>query len=136
MGWDPGPGILDRVTCCHPPKETIPRKRGAVIYFCVSTVPEDRASDLARQLLEEGLAACVNVLPGVRSIYRWKGEVRDEVEALLYIKTAPRTLGGFEDRFKKLHPYENPELLMIPVEDGLKDYFYWVEDNSGGAHGS
>ena len=97
-----------------------------MIYLCISTVSSSAAPQLARRLVEERLAACVNIVPGVRSIYRWEDELCDEAESVLLIKTSPRTLGGFEERFRELHPYENPELLMIPIEDGLKEYLSWV----------
>ncbi len=103
-----------------------------MIYFCVATVPAVAAAELARRLVEERLAACVNIIPKVRSIYRWEEEIRDDdSEAILFIKTAPRTAGGFEQRFRELHPYECPELLMFSVEEGLKEYFQWVESVTG-----
>lgn len=102
-----------------------------MIYFCVATAPAEAAPALARRLVEERLAACVNILPGVRSLFRWEGETRDEEEAVLFIKTAPRTAGGFEARFRELHPYDCPELLMIPVEQGLEEYFQWVIASTG-----
>lgn len=97
-----------------------------MIYLCISTVDSPAAPELARRLVEERLAACVNIVPGVRSIYRWQDKLCDELESVLLIKTSPRTLGGFEERFRELHPYECPELLMIPIEDGLKEYLSWV----------
>ncbi|MGE3164834.1 MAG: divalent-cation tolerance protein CutA [Planctomycetota bacterium] len=99
-----------------------------MIYLCVSTVDAASAPGLARQLVEEQLAACVNILPSCRSIYRWDHEIHDESECVLLIKAAPRTLGGFEERFRQLHPYDCPELLMIPIEDGLKEYMTWVTE--------
>ncbi|MCA8960946.1 MAG: divalent-cation tolerance protein CutA [Planctomycetes bacterium] len=102
-----------------------------MIYFCVSTVRADDAADLARTLVEERLAACVNIVPGVRSFYRWKGEICDESEVVLLIKTAPVSMGGFEERFKELHPYDCPELLILPIEEGFKEYFYWVQEMTG-----
>ena len=104
-----------------------------MIYFCIATAPEDAAPELARRLVEERLAACVNILPKVRSIYRWEGKIEDSSESILFIKTAPRTAGGFEARFRELHPYDCPELLMLDVEEGLEDYFHWVEAETGGA---
>ncbi len=99
-----------------------------MIYLCISTVQESQAPELARRLVEERLAACVNILPGVRSIYRWQGKIHDEEECLLLIKTSLGSMGTFEDRFRKLHPYDCPELLILPVEDGLKEYLSWVEE--------
>ena len=102
-----------------------------MIYFCVATAPTDGAAELARRLVEERLAACVNIVPKVRSIYRWEETIHDEEESLLLIKTAPRTAGGFEARFRDLHPYDCPELLMFSVDEGLKEYFAWVESVTG-----
>lgn len=99
-----------------------------MIYFCISTITAEGAPALARQLVDERLAACVNIVPKVRSVYRWKGEICDEEESLLLFKTSPRTLGGFEERFREMHPYDCPELLIIPVEEGLKDYLNWVQE--------
>ena len=102
-----------------------------MIYFCVSTVTEEAAPQLARQLVEERLAACVNIVPKVRSIYRYEGKIHDEAESLLFFKSAPRTAGGFEKRFSELHPYDCPELLMFSVDEGLKEYFQWVASVTG-----
>lgn len=99
-----------------------------MIYLCISTVSAESAPDIARRLVEERLAACVNILPKARSIYRWQGEIREEEEAVLLIKTSPRTVGGFEERFRELHPYDCPELLILPVEEGLKEYLAWVDE--------
>lgn len=99
-----------------------------MIYLCISSVDTNAAPDLARRLVEERLAACVNIVPGVRSVYRWEGEIKDETECVLLIKTSPRSLGGFEDRFRELHPYDCPELLFIPIEEGMKEYMKWVDE--------
>lgn len=105
-----------------------------MIYFCVATAPREGAAELARRLVEERLAACVNIVPGVRSIYHWEGEIKDEEESLLLIKTAPRTAGGFQERFREMHPYDCPELLMFEVDEGLEEYFQWVQKVSGLPH--
>jgi periplasmic divalent cation tolerance protein len=91
------------------------------------TVPTpDAGADLARALVEEGLAACGNVVPGLRSIYRWAGEIHDEAEALLVLKTERRLVTAMKDRLPALHPYQVPELLVLPVEDGLGPYLDWI----------
>ncbi len=99
-----------------------------MIYLCVSTIDGKNAPVLARQLVEERLAACVNIIPRVHSVYRWEGEIREDDESVLLIKTSPRTIGGFEERFRELHPYECPELIIIPIEEGLKEYLSWVNE--------
>jgi periplasmic divalent cation tolerance protein len=93
----------------------------------VVTVPTpDAGADIARALVEEGLAACGNVVPGIRSIYRWAGEIHDEAEALLLLKTERRLVAAMKDRLPALHPYQVPELLVLPVEDGLGPYLDWI----------
>ena len=103
-------------------------RAGEVIYLCISSVGVADAPVLAKRLVAERLAACVNILPAVQSVYRWQGKICEDEESLLFIKTSPSTLGGFEKRFRELHPYECPELLFIPIEEGLKDYLSWVEE--------
>jgi periplasmic divalent cation tolerance protein len=91
------------------------------------TVPSPEAgADIARALVEEGLAACGNVLPGVRSIYRWAGQIHDDAEALVLLKTERRLVQALKDRLPTLHPYQVPELLVLPVEDGLAPYLAWI----------
>ncbi len=95
------------------------------------TVPEaGKAADLARALVEERLAACGNVVPGIRSIYRWEGRVQDEGEALLVLKTARRRFPELLARVRALHPYEVPEILAIPVEEGNRAYLDWVDEST------
>jgi periplasmic divalent cation tolerance protein len=94
------------------------------------TVPSPEAgADLARALVEEGLAACGNVVPGVRSIYRWAGEIHDDAEALVLLKTERRLVQALKDRLPVLHPYQVPELLVLPVEDGLAPYLAWIGES-------
>jgi periplasmic divalent cation tolerance protein len=91
------------------------------------TVPSPEAgADIARALVEEGLAACGNVVPGVRSIYRWAGQIHDDAEALVLLKTERRLVRALKDRLPALHPYQVPELLVLPVEDGLAPYLAWI----------
>jgi periplasmic divalent cation tolerance protein len=97
----------------------------AVVVLVTVPTPEAGA-DLARALVDEGLAACGNVLPGVRSIYRWAGEIHDDAEALVLLKTERRLVPALKDRLPALHPYQVPELLVLPVEDGLTPYLAWI----------
>jgi len=84
------------------------------------------AVDLARQLVEEGLCACVNVLPGVRSFFRWQDEVDQAEELLLIGKTTASASRRLRDRIVELHPYQIPEVLELPVADGLPAYLQWL----------
>jgi periplasmic divalent cation tolerance protein len=96
-----------------------------VVVF--STFPNpDKAAEVARTLVEERLAACANLAPGVRSIYRWKGELQDESETLAVIKTTDERLNALVARLQSLHPYEVPEVLALPVTAGSAKYIEWV----------
>jgi periplasmic divalent cation tolerance protein len=97
----------------------------AVVILVTVPTPEAGA-DVARALVEEGLAACGNVVPGIRSIYRWAGEIHDDAEALVVLKTERRLVPALKERLPALHPYQVPELLVLPVEDGLDPYLSWI----------
>lgn len=92
------------------------------------TVPDrESALKLARTLVEERLAACVNVIPRVTSVYRWQGAVEENDEVLLVIKTAASVdLEKMKDRLLTVHPYDVPELLLLPVSYGLDKYLAWI----------
>ncbi|ACG72426.1 CutA1 divalent ion tolerance protein [Anaeromyxobacter sp. K] len=91
------------------------------------TAPDaDVAARLARALVEERLAACGNVVPAIRSIYRWEGSVHDEGEALLVLKTRAARVDALRARVLELHPYQVPEVLVLPVEAGSDAYLAWI----------
>ncbi len=96
-----------------------------VVVWC-NAAPE-QAPTLARQLVEEGLAACVNLIP-VRSVYRWNGAVHDEAEITLWIKVASEGVGRLRERLVDLHDYDVPEVLVVPVdvEASHAAYVQWV----------
>ena len=103
--------------------------------FC--TCPDDRtARDLAAALVERRLAACVNVLPGIRSIYRWQGEVQEEGEALLVVKTGRAAYPALESWLAEAHPYDVPEIIALPVEQGLPAYLDWVVHETAEPNGN
>jgi len=87
------------------------------------------AEGIARALVEERLAACANLLPGVTSIYRWEGTLSQESEILLLIKTRRERLSGLARRVKALHPYSVPELIALPILAGSTSYLKWVRDS-------
>lgn len=96
-----------------------------------TTLPSaEQAAAVARALVEEGLAACGNVVPAVRSIYRWQGKLQDDAEALLLLKTRADLLAALESRLRELHPYEVPELLAVPVDHGFRGYLEWIEGST------
>lgn len=86
---------------------------------------------IGRALVEEGLAACMNVLPGVRSIYRWQGRVREDEEAIGIVKTIRVRVPEVTRRIGELHPYEVPEVLGLPAEGGSEAYAAWVRQSVG-----
>ena len=91
----------------------------------------DTARTAARTLVEERLAACGNIVPGVESVYRWEGKVETGAEVLVVFKTVIGSYQMFETRLLELHPYQVPEVLALRVTDGLPAYLRWVEQNCG-----
>jgi periplasmic divalent cation tolerance protein len=96
-----------------------------VIVLTALGAPRD-AERIARALVDERLAACVNVVPGVVSIYRWKGAVEQETELLLVIKTVAERVDALKARLLELHPYELPEVVVIPIGGGHGAYLEWI----------
>src|SRR5438093_8074024 len=97
------------------------------VVVVLSTFPNaDKAAEVARALVGEQLCACVNLVPAVRSIYRWKGELCDDTEVLAVIKTTAERLAALRERLVALHPYELPEALALAVDDGHAPYLAWV----------
>lgn len=91
------------------------------------TMPDaERAAALARTLVGEGLAACVNIVPGVRSIYRWEGKLQEDDEVLCLIKTRAAIFDRVRARILELHPYDVPEILAFTVDDGSTAYLDWL----------
>lgn len=99
----------------------------AVIVLCTFPNEQD-ALRIGSALIEARLAACVNVLPAVRSIYRWKGEIEQADETLLFIKTTQQRFPALRDRIKEMHSYDTPEIIAVPIVDGLSDYLGWIRE--------
>jgi periplasmic divalent cation tolerance protein len=94
------------------------------------TVPRGgKAESMAESLVESRLAACVNVIPGAVSIYRWKGRVHRDAESLLVIKTTVAKFKPLERWIKAHHPYETPEVISLPVAAGSKAYLAWLSSS-------
>ena len=97
------------------------------------TAPDaETGTRIARSLVEEGLIACANLVPGIRSIYRWQGRVAEDAEVLLVLKTRASRCAALAARVKALHPYELPEVIALPVADGSVAYLDWVLAESSG----
>jgi periplasmic divalent cation tolerance protein len=101
------------------------------ILLAFTTCPSAESAELiANTLVEEGIAACVNQLPGVRSTYIWQAKLQTDQEIQLVIKTTQWQWATLETRLKALHPYEVPELIAIPVCAGSQSYLDWVRQNT------
>jgi periplasmic divalent cation tolerance protein len=102
------------------------------VVLALSTVPGDfDATSLAQDLVGSGLAACVTVLPGVRSVYTWQGVPHVDEEQQLLIKTTAGHVDALWELLQTRHPYDVPEFLVLPVIDGAEDYVRWVERSVG-----
>jgi periplasmic divalent cation tolerance protein len=97
-----------------------------VVYVTVGAAEE--AGRIARALVEDHLAACVNQLPAVRSTYRWQGQVEQSNEELLIIKTRRDLLSSVQQRVRELHSYDLPELIALPIVEGSLEYLQWLDD--------
>lgn len=100
---------------------------GEAVRLCLCTCP-DRASAeaIAQALVAERFAACVNLLPGVTSVYRWEGRIERADEIQLLIKTTAARLPALAERLRALHPYDMPELIALEAVGGALDYLHWV----------
>jgi len=91
----------------------------------------EEAETIGRTLVEERLGACANIVPRIRSIYRWKGKIYDEQEFLIIIKTRTSLFEAVQKRVKELHSYEVPEIISFPIALGLPQYLEWVSAETG-----
>jgi periplasmic divalent cation tolerance protein len=96
----------------------------------LTTLPANSApSGFARTLVGERLAACVNILPAMTSVYRWEDGIEEEPEYQLVIKTARLRLPALKERLRTLHPYDVPELIVLPIIDGSEPYLRWIGES-------
>jgi periplasmic divalent cation tolerance protein len=101
------------------------------VLIVFSTFPnEASAREAANKLVEDGVAACVSILPGVTSVYHWQGKKEESNEVLLMIKTTQEAYPRLESSLKGCHPYELPEILAVRGEAGLPSYLEWVEEET------
>ena len=97
-----------------------------LIIFC--TCPEkDTAEKIARLLVEGNIAVCVNILPGITSLYKWEGKIESAQEHLLLIKTHKDHYPAIETALRNHHPYDLPEIIAVPIEHGLPEYLHWID---------
>lgn len=102
-------------------------KSDCVVVF-ITTPSKEVARRIAKMLLEKKLAACVNIVPSINSIYMWKGEICDDEEVLLIVKSsADKFEGDFVPNVQAEHPYDLPEIIALPIVDGSKSYLEWIQ---------
>ena len=102
----------------------------AAIVVIVTAPNEDEAAKIGRALVDERLAACANIVPKIRSIYRWEGKVQDEPEAIMLIKSTTERFEEIVIRVKELHTYSVPEIIALPIGAGASDYLTWIEEST------
>ena len=98
-----------------------------VVIFCTCSA-EDEAFSIGKSLVEAQLAACINVLPPLHSVYRWEGKVETAKEILLFIKTTRERFLDVRDRITQLHSYDTPEIIALPIEAGSDKYLGWLRE--------
>ncbi|HLM98300.1 MAG TPA: divalent-cation tolerance protein CutA [Bryobacteraceae bacterium] len=101
-----------------------------IVVFSTASSAEE-AEKIARGLVNERLAACVNLVPAIRSIYRWQGKIEDSQEVLLIIKSSRERFDALRTLLEKLHSYEVPEVIAMPVVDGARNYLNWMDGELG-----
>lgn len=98
-------------------------------YLVLSTCPDSSSSrDIAAALIDGEAAACVNIVPGLRSVYRWQGSIVEDGEELLLIKTTAERYPVVEQTIQARHPYDVPEIIAVPLAAGLTAYLSWIEE--------
>ncbi len=102
----------------------------AIVVYITAPNEED-AAKIANAIVEERLAACVNIVKGIRSIYSWQGKIEDDAEVLMIAKTQRHLFESLKKRVKELHSYTVPEIIAIPIIDGSEDYLNWLKEVTG-----
>jgi len=106
----------------------------AEVVVVFVTAPLDRGPDIARHVVEGRFAACVNIVPEVRSIYRWQGKIEDDRECLLIMKTERSAFPALAEAVRSVHPYTVPEIIALPVAEGSAPYLEWIHSVLAGNH--
>lgn len=99
-----------------------------IVSISITAEDGEHLADITRTLVRERLAACGNIIGGVRSVYAWQGEIEDEEEALLILHTSAALVDRVVERVRELHPYDTPQVLAVPVVGALEGYRRWILD--------
>lgn len=105
---------------------------GDSLVALITCPSEESATALAERLVADRVVACVNMVPGITSVYRWQGEVCRDRECLLVAKTTAARREGVAAAITALHPYDEPELLFLPIDSGSKTYLHWLVEQASG----
>ncbi|KAF0119868.1 MAG: periplasmic divalent cation tolerance protein [bacterium] len=98
------------------------------ITVLITAGSEEEAGRIGKTLVEERLIACANIIPKIRSIFSWKGEIWDENEVLMILKSKESLFQQIKERVKTLHSYEVPEIIALPIQLGSEDYLNWIDE--------
>jgi periplasmic divalent cation tolerance protein len=102
------------------------KSAGQVLVILVTAVNQEEAVRIGKEMVNLKLAACANIMPGIQSIYRWKGKIVKAEEVLLILKSTKSRYRALEKAIKAMHTYETPEIIALPVKEGLDQYVGWV----------
>lgn len=105
---------------------------GQVLVILVTAVNQEEARKIGKGMVDAKLAACANIIPGIQSIYRWKGKVVKAQEVLIILKSTRLRYRALEKAIKAMHTYETPEIIALPVKEGLDRYIGWVRSETHG----
>jgi len=100
------------------------------IVVLITAPNEEEAAKMANDLVASRLAACVNIIRNIRSIYRWQGKIEDEGEVLMLVKTRKEHFKDLEKRARELHPYTVPEIIALPILEGSSEYLQWLSEET------
>lgn len=100
------------------------------IVIFITAPSEEEAARIARALVESRLAACVNIINKIRSIYSWQGEIEDDAEVLMIVKTQRKLFDALSAKVRELHSYDVPEIISLPITNGSEDYLNWIKQST------
>lgn len=103
---------------------------GSYIIAFVTASNEAEAEAIARPIVEKGLAACVNIIPKIRSVYKWQGKLEASEEVLMVIKTVAKNFNALKEEVVRLHSYEVPEIICTQISEGSERYLNWINENT------